>query len=112
LPPSSVTESLAITLCQLLDQPAGYDVNIWSADLEPLARRQNADFISYIWKWAYKTGPQATVKFWQARTFNAKNAVKHFESQADQMEKGEAAAKKRASRAKQADPAIPEGIKL
>jgi len=110
--PASVTETLAVTLCELLDQPAGYDIGIWSADLEPLARHQNAEFITYVWQWAYRNASPETVKFWQGRTFNAKNAVKHFESQSDQMEKAQAAAKKRASRVNHAEPTIPEGIKL
>lgn len=110
--PAPVSETLAIKLRELLDQPAGYDINIWSTDLESLTRRHNSEFISYVWDWAYQTGPPATVKFWQGRTFNAKNAVKHFESQADQMEKAQAAAKKRASRVNHAESAIPGGIKL
>jgi hypothetical protein len=112
LAPSSVTETLASMLRDLLYEPARFDRNTWAADLEPLARHQNAEFIEYVWEWAYQKEPQATVKFWQARTFNAKNAVKHFESQSDQMEKAQAAAKKRASRVNHAEPAIPEGIKL
>jgi hypothetical protein len=110
--PASATEFLAGILCELLDQPARYDVGIWAADLESLARRHNTDFIGSVWEWAYKTGPHATVQFWQGRTFNARNARSNFETQAEQMEKARAAAKKRASRANHTGPAIPEGIKL
>jgi hypothetical protein len=110
--PASATESLAVTLCELLDQPAGYDIGIWAADLESLTGRHHTDFIECVWRWAYRSGPAATVKFWQGRTFSPKNACKHFESQADQMEKSQAAAKKRALRSNPTGPAIPEGIKL
>jgi hypothetical protein len=47
--------------------------------------------------WAYKTGPSVT--YWQPRTHNMKNFVKHFSTLTEQMERAEATAKKRATRA-------------
>jgi len=90
---------LAALLFSLLDEPAAsFNTAQWAADLDSLPRsvRNSYEFIRTVMLWAYKTGP--SVIYWQTRTHNMTNFVKHFSTLTEQMERAEATAKKRTAR--------------